>query len=219
MVVLKMSTYDLNLRTVDDAPLADALFGKARRRILGLLLTHADEAFYPRQIERLLGMSVGALHRELRNLVEAGILVRMPQGREVYYRANRGSPVFEDLHNLLIKTVGLGDVLRASLARLAEQIEVAFVYGSVAKGTSTAASDVDVMVIGSVTFADVVSALNPVQDTLRREVNPSVYSPEEVRKRLDSGHHFLTTVLDEPKLYLIGDAHDLERLAEGRAAD
>jgi predicted nucleotidyltransferase len=196
------------------APLADALFGKARRVVLGLLFSHPDEAFYTRQMARLLHLGLGALQRELQRLAAAGILLREAQGRQVYYRANKECPIYADLQGLLLKTVGLADVLRAALAGLEERITVAFIYGSLAKGTARTGSDVDVMVIGTVAFGEVVAALNPAQDTLRREVNPSVYPPDELRSRVLAGNHFLTTVLHEPKLFLIGDENDFERLVK-----
>ena len=208
-----------NLRTAETpTSLADALFGKSRRLVLGLLMGHPDQSFYTRQIARTLHLGLGSLHRELQSLVEAGILLREAHGQQVYYRANTACPIYTDLRGLLIKTTGLGDVLRAALAGLAERIIVAFVYGSLAKGTANGTSDVDVMVIGTVTLGEVAVALNPVQDTLKREVNPSVYPPEEVRSKLQAGNHFLTTVLNEPKLFLIGGENDLERLVAQRVA-
>lgn len=203
-----------NLGTVE-APtsLADALFGKARRLVLGLLMSHPDQAFYTRQMARTLHLGLGALQRELQNLATAGILLREAHGQQVYYRVNTACPIYTDLQGLLLKTTGLGDVLRAALAGLAERVTVAFVYGSLAKGTANGASDVDIMVIGMVTLGEVVTALNPAQDALKREVNPSVYPPEEVRSKLRAGNHFLTTILNEPKLFLIGGESDLERLA------
>jgi predicted nucleotidyltransferase len=202
-----------NLRTVE-APtlLADALFGNTRRQVLGLLMGHPDQSFYTRQIARILHLGLGALHRELQSLVEAGILMREAHGQQIYYRVNTTCPIYTELHGLLLKTAGLGDVLRSALAGLADRITVAFVYGSLAKGAANGASDVDVMVIGSITLGEVAVALNPTQDTLKREVNPSVYPPEELRSKLQNGNHFLTTVLAEPKLFLIGSEDDLNRL-------
>jgi predicted nucleotidyltransferase len=202
----------------EETTLADALFGKTRRVVLGLLFGHPEEGFYMRQISRILNLGQGALLRELQRLTAAGILLREAHGRQVYYRANKACPIYTDLQGLLLKTVGLADVLRAALAPLAEKIEVAFVYGSMAKGTAQAGSDVDVMVIGAASFAEVVAALNATQDTLRREVNPSSYPPEEVRSKFLAGHHFLKAVLSEPKLFLIGDEDDFRRLvADGVA--
>jgi uncharacterized protein len=202
-----------NLRTVKVASsLADALFGLSRRQVLGLLVGHPDQSFYTRQIARTLHLGLGSLHRELQSLANAGILLREAHGQQVYYRANSACPIFSELQSLLLKTAGLGDVLRSALAGLAERIAIAFVYGSLAKGTANGASDVDVMVVGSVTLAELANALNPTQDMLQREVNPSVYPPEELKRKVRDGNHFLTSIMNEPKLFLIGGEDDLKRL-------
>lgn len=218
--VPKLGTIVPNLGTYRDlSPLAEALFGKTRGLVLGLFFTHPNEDFYMRQLARILGLGQGALQRELRRLTEAGILLREPRGRQVHYRANRECPIYADLQGLMLKTIGLADVLRSALTPLGKRIEAAFVYGSMAKGILTASSDVDVMVIGEASFGEVVAALNPTQDTLRREVNPSVYSADEFQHRVKDGHHFITAVLDGPKLFLIGGEGDLRRLVEQRLAD
>jgi len=205
--------------TWDRSPLAEALFGKTRGLVLGLFFTHPNEEFYMRQLSRILGLGQGALQRELRRLTAAGILLRESRGRQVHYHVNRECPIYAHLQGLLLKTIGLADVLRSALAPLAKRIEVAFIYGSMAEATLTESSDVDVMVIGETSFGEVVAALNPTQDTLRREVNPSVYSLDEFQQRVKDGHHFLTAVLDGPKLFLIGGEDVLRRLVEQRLAD
>jgi predicted nucleotidyltransferase len=199
--------------TGEATSLADALFGKTRRAVLGLIFGHPDEAFYMRQISRTLNLGQGALLRELQRLTAAGILLHEAQGRQVYYRANKACPIYTGLQGLLLKTVGLVDVLRAALAPLADKIAVAFVYGSMAQGRAQVGSDVDVMVIGQVSFAEVAAAFGPTQDALGRDVNPSVYPAEELRQRLRVGNHFLTTVLGDPKLFLIGGDDELGGLA------
>jgi predicted nucleotidyltransferase len=186
-----------------------ALFGKVRSAVLGLLFSHADESFYLREIARRTGRGQGAVQRELARLLKAGLVTRSRRGREVYYQANRTSPVFPELHGFVLKTVGLADVLREALGPLAERIRAAFVYGSFARGEERAGSDVDVMVIGDIGFGEIVSAFAPAQDKLGREVNPSVFAPEEWRRRAASADHFVSTLLSEEKLFLIGDEHDL----------
>ena len=198
--------------------LAEVLFSKNRRRVLSLLLGHADEAFYLRQIVRASGGGVGVIQRELGHLVECGILRRTPRGKEVYFQADPECPVFAELKSLLMKTAGLADVLRTALAPLADRIEVAFVFGSVAQGKERRQSDVDVLIVGNVSFADVVTALGPAQDQLHREVNPSVYPPEEFRAKLAARNHFLKSVVAGNKVFLIGDEHGLERLTAKRLA-
>jgi predicted nucleotidyltransferase len=193
---------------------SEALFGKARRAVLAMIFGRADEQFYVRQIARAAGAGQGAVHRELKRLTEAGIVLRTTKGQQVYYQANQQSPIFQELKSLFIKTAGVGDLLREVLAPLGKRVSVAFIYGSLARGQENARSDVDVMVIGKATFGEVVDALHPVQDRLGREVNPTVYPPAEFRAKLAAKHHFLTTVMREPKVFLIGETHDLARLAE-----
>jgi predicted nucleotidyltransferase len=191
---------------------AGALFGKVRSAVLALLFSHADQSFYLREIARAIGTGHGAVQRELAQLLKAGLVTRYRRGREVFYQANRASPVFPELHGLIVKTVGVADVLREALAPLAERVRVAFIYGSFAKGEERAESDVDIMVVGDVDFGEVVSALRPAQDRIGREVNPSVFAPEEWRRRVAGGDHFITTIQREEKLFLIGDEQDLRGL-------
>jgi len=191
---------------------AAALFGKVRSAVLALLFSHADQSFYLREIARMVGTGHGAVQRELAQLLKAGLVTRTRRGREVFYQANRASPVFPELHGLIVKTVGVADVLREALAPLAERVRVAFIYGSFAKGEERAESDVDIMVVGDVDFGEAVSALRPAQDRIGREVNPSVFAPEEWRRRVAGGDHFITTIQREEKLFLIGDEQDLRGL-------
>jgi len=211
---LNLSTIGLIMSaTSSDASIAAVLFGKVRRAVLALLFGHADESFYLRQIERTIGSSHGAVHRELGHLVQAGLVVRTNRGKQVYYQANRHSPVFADLRGLIVRTAGVADVLRGSLAPLAERISIALVYGSMARGTEKTESDIDVMVVGDVTFGEVVQSLHSAEQELRREVNPSVFPAEEFRERAQSGEHFVTSVLEDAKVFLIGDSNELERSA------
>jgi predicted nucleotidyltransferase len=190
-----------------------ALFGRVRLRVLSLLYGHPEESFHMREISRLTGSGQGAVQRELRNLTRAGILTRREQGRQVYYQANRQSPIFGDLYHLLAKTSGMGDVLRSALADVRDRISAAFVYGSMAKGTAGVDSDVDVLIVGDIELRDLVTILAPVERVLLREVNPSVYPPAEFRARLANRSHFLTSVMREPKIFIIGDEDELARLA------
>jgi len=195
-----------------------ALFGGTRRAILALLFGHPGEAYYLRQIARVARVGLGATQREVKRLTSAGIIRRTVRGHQVYFQANEASPVFSDLKSLVVKTVGAADVLRSALAPLANKIEAAFIYGSIAKGNESPGSDVDLIVIGGVDFDEVVSALGPAQETLSREVNPTVYPRSEFRSKLRAGHHFLTSVMREPKLFLIGDDRELARLGSKRMA-
>lgn len=194
--------------------LSATLFGKTRRAVLALLYSHVDESFYLRQITRAAGAGMGAVQREVKNLAEAGIIRRTTSGRQVYYQANPECPVYDELKSLIMKTVGMGDVFRAALAPLENRIHVAFLFGSLVQGNQRLESDVDIMVVGDVTFAEVVSILSGFQETVRREINPVVYPPEEFRSKLAANHHFLKSVLDDTKFFLIGDQYELEKLAQ-----
>ncbi|BAX61054.1 MULTISPECIES: nucleotidyltransferase domain-containing protein [Burkholderia cepacia complex] len=193
--------------------IASTLFSHYRRRVLGLLLLRPDQALHVREIARLTGTTPGTLHKELSKLAEAGILNRDRQGNQVVYRANRSCPIYEELASIMRKTSGMADVLAEALLPCAEQIVVAFVFGSVARGQETADSDVDVMVIGSVGFATVVRMLYDAQATLGRDINPQVLSPDEFRDGVDRQDAFLRDVLGKPKIFLIGSDNDLAELA------
>jgi predicted nucleotidyltransferase len=194
--------------------IAQLLFGKTRRAVLSLLFGHADEAFYLRQIIRVSGTGQGTVQREMEKLAAAGLVRRRVHGRQVYFQANPACPVFAELKNLIAKTVGAADYLRAALVPLAERIRAAFIYGSVARGDERRSSDVDVIVVGEVSFVEVVAALGPSQERLGREVNPTVYREAEFRARLKAGQHFVTSVMKQQKIFLVGDEYDLRRLGQ-----
>lgn len=191
-----------------------SLFGKTRQVLLVLLYTRADEEHLQESLIKLAGLGRGTVQRELEFLARAGVVRRVVRGRQVYFRANADSPIYTELRGLVVKTVGAADVLRAALAPLQGRIRVAFVYGSVAAGTERRGSDVDVMVIGAASFAEVSWALAGAQKTLGREVNPSVYAPADFRARVAAKQHFLSSVLKGEKMFLIGDDRELARLAK-----
>ena len=196
-----------------------ALFGATRQAVLSLLFGHPDQRFYQRQIIRALALGFGAVQRELEQLVGAGIVTRTIEGRQTYFQANRECPVFTELQGLVRKTFGVAQALQKGLVPLSEKVCLAFVYGSVAAGTEKAGSDIDVMVIGDeISLEDVVAAVADAQVALEREVNPSVYHTEEFYRKLAGGHHFLANVVAGPKIFLIGDEHELAGLAQLRMA-
>ncbi|MCF8079868.1 MAG: nucleotidyltransferase domain-containing protein [Desulfobacterales bacterium] len=199
--------------------LGAALFGKSRRAVLGLLYGHPDQAFYLRQIARTTGTGIGAVQRELRQLTDAGILLREKIGNQVHFQANKDCPVFEELKSLVIKTAGVADILKAALSTLSDRIRVAFLFGSMASANGNADSDVDVMIVGDVSFKEAVEALAPTQDALGREVNPVVYGSDEFEKKRNEGHHFVLSVLESPKIFLIGSEDDLGALGGKRLAE
>jgi predicted nucleotidyltransferase len=193
--------------------LATTLFSKARRAILSLLYGHVDEVFYLRQIVRATSIGLGPVQRELKQLTDAGIICRTVQGRQVYYRANEKCPIFSELKNMVRKTFGVADVIRQSLETVADKIRVAFIFGSVAKSTDGRASDIDLIIMGEITFADAVSLLSQAQEILQREINPVVYSTAEYKRRVTEKHFFVKEVLEGDKIFVIGNEDELRRLA------
>lgn len=191
----------------------DLMFSGYRRTILAQLLLRPDEAFHVRELERMSGIPAGSLHRELKALFEAGLLSRSRQGNQVRYRANRSCPIYEELAGIFRKTAGLADVLREALGPLADRIAVAFVFGSMATGAQHVGSDVDIFIIGRVSLLDVVKALAQAQERLAREMNPVVMSKKKFLDAQNRNERFVRRVLDEAKLFVIGDANVLEELA------
>jgi uncharacterized protein len=202
----------------NSSTLGTVLFGKTRRLVLALTFGKPEEAFYVRQVARYAATGNGVVQRELEQLASCGILTRRVSGRQVYFQANSGCPIFQELRALVVKTAGVSDVVREALAPIAGRVSMALIYGSFAAGRQGERSDVDVLVVGEVAFAEVVESLASAQERIGRDVNPTVYSPADFRSRLAARHHFLDRVLKEPKVFLIGDAHELERLASERMA-
>lgn len=191
------------------------LFGsKLRSKVLGWLFLHPDERYFVRQLKGLLDEDSTNISRELARLEKMGILTCQTEGRQKYYQVNPKCPVFSELEGLVRKTAGLADILRGVLKPLSRKIKVAFIYGSMAKGLAKSQSDVDLIVIGSSTFAEVVNAITKAQHELGREVNPSTYPVDEFRQKVLTSHHFINTVLKEPKIFLIGDERELAKLAQ-----
>ena len=170
---------------------------------------HPAETFHVREIARLTGTVAGTLNRELVKLAEAGVLVKKSVGNQVRYSANPDCPIIDELTSILRKTSGIVDVLAEALLPLAEKISVAFVFGSMASGKENTGSDVDVLIIGNVSFAEVVKAVYGTQESLRREVNPKVFSQEEWMHMLGIKDSFIKEVLSEPKLFIVGGENEL----------
>lgn len=185
------------------------LFSEYRRRVLGLLLLHPDIRYHVREIARLTNTTAGTLHRELSKLAKASVLIREMSGNQVYYHANRDFPIFQELTSILKKTTGLVDVLIDFLAPLTSKIEVAFVFGSVAKGTENLGSDIDILLIGEVGFTEIVTSLHPAQTILGREINPKIYSKPQWKKCLIDKDAFIQDILNHPKIFIIGELNDL----------
>jgi predicted nucleotidyltransferase len=198
--------------------IVEILFGAYRRQILGLLLLRADETFYVREIARVTGVPAGSIHRELKALSDAGLLTRTSSGNQVRYQANPECPIYEELASIFRKTAGLADVLRELLQPLSKKIEFALVFGSVAAGKAKAGSDIDLLVIGSASFAAVVEACHAGGERLGREVNPVVMTRAAFEQKAVRGDRFVSRVLKESRIFVMGDASEFGKLAKDRTA-
>lgn len=195
--------------------LANFLLGPSRTRVLSELLLHPDASWHSRELARRIGALPGSTNRELIKLADVGVLLRQQIGNQVHYRANLDCPVFAELAGMLRKTSGMAAVLAEALAPLADRIQSALVFGSVARGTETTHSDIDVLVLGEVSFAEVIEALHPAQKAVQREINPVVYRIDDFRAKLASNNTWAREVVAKPKLFLIGGADDFSKAQLG----
>jgi predicted nucleotidyltransferase/predicted transcriptional regulator with HTH domain len=192
------------------ANLSGALFSNVQRRVLALIFGQPDRSFYTSEIVRNVRSGTGAVDRELSRLAHSGLVTVEQVGNQKHYRANQESPIFEELHRIVLKTMGLTEPLRQSLAPSGHKIQAAFVYGSVAKGADTARSDIDLMVIGDdLTYTDLYEGLQKAENTLRRRVNPTVLSPQEWRRKARQKDSMITKLIAQPKIFIFGAETDL----------
>src|SRR5438093_1507116 len=190
--------------------LADALFAKVQQRVLGVLFGNPRRSYYANEVIGMARSGTGAVQRELARLEASGLVTVTRVGKQKHYQANAASPVFEELRALALKTFALADVLRAALAPVSKSIHAAFVYGSIAKGQDTVASDIDLMIVAdSLTYADLFTVLEEASARLGRKVAPTIYSSQAFAQRVKRHNAFVTRVLAQPKLWLIGDDRDL----------
>jgi len=194
----------------------DLLFGQTRGKLLALLYGAPDESFFIRQIARQIETSVGTVRRELNLLAGAGLIKRSELGSQVFYQANQEHPDFPELRALLAKTAGVFQMLRTALAPLSSRINLAFVYGSVARGEEKASSDIDLMVIGAVSLDEVLDAVAPLEKQLRRPVNPTIYTLKDLKARFHEGNHFLQSLKKSKKVFLIGNENEFRKLSTTR---
>jgi predicted nucleotidyltransferase len=193
-----------------EASLSGALFSNVQRRVLALIFGHPERSFYTSEIVRNIRSGTGAVERELSRLQHSGLVTVERIGNQKHYRANRESPIFEELHTIVLKTVGLAEPLRQSLASSAQKIKAAFVYGSVAKGADTARSDIDLMVIGDdLTYTDLYEGLQKAENTLRRRVNPTVLSPKDWQRKARQKDSIIARLIAQPKIFIFGAETDL----------
>ena len=190
--------------------IGDALFTKTQQRVLGLLYGKPDRSFYTNEIVRWADMGRGTISRELSRLVSAGLLVASREGNQHHYRANPDNPVYRELVGIVRKTFGIADVIRAALAQVDDQVNWAFVYGSIAKGEDSASSDIDLLVVTeSLAYTDLMKILADAEQLLDRPINPSIYTIEQIKDKVHERNTFLCRVMEQPKLWVKGSEDDI----------
>jgi predicted nucleotidyltransferase len=207
-----MRSKNVNVRLAKS--IGEALFPKIKRQLLAHVFLAQDRKHYFREITRLVGASPGAVQRELKTLVAAGILITEKIGRQQYYWADPECMVYSELKAIVVKTFGVVDTVSAALTSLVDSIDLAFVYGSIASGQDTGKSDIDLMVIGKASFRSLAKALRETESLLSRPINPTLFSSEEFSRKINEKNHFLQNVLNADKLMIIGTENDLARLAQ-----
>ena len=186
--------------------IGDALFTKTQQRVLGLLYGKPEQSYYLNEIVRLAAVGKGSVNRELDKLCAAGLLTVSRQGNQNHYQANANNPIFNELKAITQKTFGVVDIIKAALAPLLPQLNCAFIYGSVAQGTEHAGSDVDLMLVGDdMSYSEVMELLAPAEKQLGRTINPTLYTVAEFTDRKNSHQPFITRVIEQPKLWLMGE--------------
>jgi predicted nucleotidyltransferase len=192
--------------------LSNALFSKVQQRVLALIFSHPERSFYTSEIIRDINSGTGAVERELTRLERSGLVSVKRIGNQKHYRANPASPIFEELKSLVIKTVSPTEPIRKALEPYADRINAAFVYGSVAKGTDTAQSDIDLMVIGDeLSYAELYGSAQKVEKTLHRKINPIFLSPDEWKKKASQRGSFVNKLTTQSKVFIFGSEKDLQR--------
>ncbi|NJD88197.1 MAG: hypothetical protein FIB05_09295 [Betaproteobacteria bacterium] len=194
---------------------ADALFGKTRQRVLGLLFTAPDRGFYLREIIAHVGGGSSQVQTELARLTAASLLIREKRANQVWYRANPEASVFAELRGIALKTVGIATPLAEALRPASDGIRAALIFGSTARGEDTASSDVDLLVVGSVSMADLSESLDRVESQLRRTISPVIMGRDEFAERRARHDHFLESVLSGPSVFVIGDQESLDGISPG----
>ena len=192
--------------------IGDALFTKTQQKVLGLLFGKPDQSFYTNEVMRWVSMGRGTVSRELDKLVAAGILTSTRVGNQNHYQANMSNPVYQELVGIVRKTFGVADEIREALKPFDDKIELAFIYGSLAKGSDTKSSDVDLMLVGKeIHYGDIMEVLIPLEESLQRTINPTIYEPQDFKTKLDKGNSFITRVMDLPKIMIKGIIDDFRK--------
>jgi len=197
----------------------DALFTKTQQKVLGLLFGKPDKSFYTNEIMRWAAMGRGTVSRELERMVGAGLLSVTRGGNQNHYQANANNPVYSELVSIVKKTFGVADEIRARLKPLDEKIDLAFIYGSISKGTETSASDVDLMLVGkSLNYSDVLDLFLPSEELLQRSINPTIYTKPDFDKKIKEGNSFIVRVMEQPKILIKGVINDVRESSKDKSA-
>ena len=178
-------------------------------KILAIFLMNPDQEYYQAEIHTRVGGALRNVQKMLLKLEKPGLITQFKRGKMAYYRVNREHPAFQDLKHLFLKTISIGDVIRDGLQEVADKVELAFIFGSYAKGEEASHSDIDVFILGNLSLREIAEAMGAVTDATQREVNPVVYSREDFQKRAEAHNHFILELLSCPKIWLIGNEHDL----------
>jgi predicted nucleotidyltransferase len=191
--------------------LSEILSSKIRADIFRLFFGVSDNELHMREIERRSGYAIGTIQSELRKLLRLDLVSKRKDGNRTYYRANKDHPLFLDIQRLVLKTVGLVDILQNKLTK-SQEITIAFVFGSIARQEEMAGSDIDLVVIGHLGLREITALLSGVTEKVDREINPHVFTVKEFKKRIARKEHFITQVLDEPKIFILGNENELKTM-------
>jgi predicted nucleotidyltransferase len=193
--------------------LGQALFTTTQQRLLALLYGHPERSFYTKEILRLTKMGVATIKRELDNMTAAGILKKFNIGNQLHYQANEHCPIYSELITIVYKTFGISDIIKTALMPLSDHITWAFIFGSIANNKEASLSDIDLMIIGELSFSDVVQALYSIQNLLAREINPKIYTKQEWEKLQLTNNVFVKDILEKTIINLIGDGHEFREFS------
>lgn len=208
----------MTTKSIRNDPILEALFtSQARVEVLKLFFLRSSGRHYMREISSLTDQPIRAVQRELARLEDAGLLLSNVEGNRKYFQANRQSPIFSEIRSLMVKTAGINDQLKEILHEKSDAIYVAFLFGSFARGSETATSDIDLMIVGDVTGRELSRLLAPLKEQVDREINPVTIRVQAFKEKVEKGDSFTQTILDEPKIFLIGDEDGLQSLVGGRA--
>lgn len=217
-IVPKLSTREGSRLIRRKKDLGTSLFGKGRRNVLATLFGNPDRDVYLREIIGLAAIGSGQAQRELDNLFSAGLITKERRGNQTYYRADPAAPIFAELKSIVTKTFGVAGAVREALAKFRPKIDIAFIYGSVARGEASARSDVDVLIVGDVRLSELVKSLTKAETKLKREISPTIYAAEEFSSKVHKQDHFISRVLDGAKIFLVGSEDDLAKLTKQKPA-